>query len=209
MSTAQEPVSLDLVPAALIAPRLKKFAVLVVLVATVVGLIVSVFTAPMPGLVVGLVLAVPACFAIVTALRRHITLDGTHISARTGIRSSGLDVADVVTAELSVRTGRISEVSLVLGDGRSSTRIPLALYTSGGGRELEILALRRLADALASSELVPAAALASVLIEQLRAEARGAGLGERPLYRAVELTTTSGRVPRTTLTDHEVAGLLE
>ena len=67
----------------------------------------------------------------------------------------------------------------------------------------------KLADALAASELVPAAALSSVLIEQLRAEARGAGLAERPLYRAVELVTAEGRVPRTTLTDHEVAGLLD
>ena len=205
MSTEAEPVSLDLVPVALIAPRLKKFAVVVVVFGVVVGLIVSVFSTATVGVIVGAVIAV----AILMTLRRHITLYGNRVRAQAGFRTNDVDVAEVLTAALTVRSGRISEVSLTLGDGRSTVRIPLALYTAGGGRELEILALRKLADALAASELVPAAALSSVLIEQLRAEARGAGLAERPLYRAVELVTAEGRVPRTTLTDHEVAGLLD
>lgn len=46
-------------------------------------------------------------------------------------------------------------------------------------------------------------------MEQLRAEAREAGLEQRPLYRAVLLARDAGRVPQTTLTDHEVASLVE
>lgn len=209
LSPDPEPVSLDLVPIALIAPRLKKIAVAVIILGVVIGLIVSVFASNTVALLVGFIIAVPTSLAILMTLRRHITLHGTKVRAQAGFRTAEVDVAQVVSAELLVRTGRISEASMKLTDGRSIVRIPLALYTAGGGRELEILALRKLADALASSELVPAAALSSVLIEQLRAEARGAGLAERPLYRAVELVTTAGRVPRTTLTDHEVAGLLD
>ncbi len=209
MSRDVEPVSLDLVPIALIAPRLKRIAAAVIVLGVVVGLVVNVFASATVALLVGFIIAVPTSLAILMTLRRHITLYGSKIRAQAGFRTGEVDAAEVVTAELIVRTGRISEVSMKLTDARSSVRIPLALYTAGGGRELEILALRKLADALASSELVPAAALSSVLIEQLRAEARGAGLAERPLYRAVELVSATGRVPRTTLTDHEVAGLLD
>lgn len=209
LSPDTEPVSLDLVPIALIAPRLKKIAAGVIVLGVLVGLVVSLFASTSVALLVGFIIAVPTSLAVLMTLRRHITLYGSKIRAQAGFRTNEVDVAHVVSAELMVRTGKISEASMKLTDVKSSVRIPLALYTPGGGRELDILALRKLADALASSELVPAAALSSVLIEQLRAEARGAGLVERPLYRAVELVKATGRVPRTTLTDHEVAGLLD
>ncbi len=109
-----------------------------------------------------------------------------------------------------MRAARVSQVIVRVNDGSHGLiMVPIALYSGEGGRELDILALRKLADAVASSELASAAAISSVLVEQLRAEARGAGLGERPLYRAVELARAAGRVPQTTLTDHEVASLVE
>ncbi|MGV9301456.1 hypothetical protein ACWDNU_45865, partial [Amycolatopsis sp. NPDC003676] len=73
---------------------------------------------------------------------------------------------------------------------------PLAMYTdSGSGRELHLLGLRKLADALAASELAAAVAVSEVLVQQLRAEARDAGLGERPLYRGVRLVIGGARAP--------------
>ncbi|MGC0363916.1 hypothetical protein ABH922_001900 [Rhodococcus sp. 27YEA15] len=208
MSTEADAVSLDLVPVALIAPRLKKFAVAVVVLGVVVGLVVSVFASTTAALVVGFMIAVPTSVSVLLTLRRHISLYGNHIRAQVGLRSHDVDVAELMSVTLAIRSGRISEVSVHLTDSRSSVRIPLALYTAGGGRELDILALRKLADALALGELASAAALSSVLIEQLRAEARGAGLEERPLYRAVEMVRAAGRVPKTTLTDQELAGLV-
>lgn len=133
MSTEAEPVSLDLVPVALIAPRLKKFAVIVVVFGVVVGLIVSVFSTATVGVIVGAVIAVPTSLAILMTLRRHITLYGNRVRAQAGFRTNVVDVAEVLTAALTVRSGRISEVSLTLGDGRSTVRIPLALYTAGVG----------------------------------------------------------------------------
>ncbi|MFZ2178070.1 MAG: hypothetical protein WAW17_29405 [Rhodococcus sp. (in: high G+C Gram-positive bacteria)] len=203
------PVSLDLVPIELIAPRLKRVAWVAVLVGVVLAVVVGVFTSLWIGVVVGAIVSVPTAASALLALRRRITLQHGRIRSTGGVRSRSVDVTRAVAAELVIRSARVSEVSVRVTDADGSLMIPLALYTSDGGRELEILGLRTLADALNAGELVPAAAIASVLIDQLRAEARGAGLMERPLYRAVQLVRSAGRIPRTTLTDREVAALLE
>ncbi|AOW92524.1 hypothetical protein BFN03_06935 [Rhodococcus sp. WMMA185] len=208
-SDATTPVSLDLVPIELIAPRLKRVATVAVLIGVVIGAIVGFFTSLWVGVLVGAVIAVPTAAPALVALRRRITLQQGRIRSTGGIRSRQVDATRAVTVEIVVRSARVSEVSLRITDPDGSLALPLALYTNDGGRELEVLGLRRLADALAQSELVPAAAVASVLIEQLRAEARSAPLPERPLFRAVELVRSEGRLPATTLTDHEVAGLVD
>ncbi|WP_072688881.1 hypothetical protein [Rhodococcus marinonascens] len=206
---AAPPVSLDLVPIEAIAPRLKRVAIIAVLIGVVIGAIVGFFTSLWVGVAVGAVIAVPTAAPALVALRRRITLQQGRIRSTGGIRSRQVDATRAVAAELVIRSARVSEVSVRITDPDGGLAIPLALYTGDGGRELEVLGLRRLADALTKSELVPAAAIASVLIEQLRAEARGAALPDRPLFRAVELVRSEGRVPKTTLTDHEVAALVE
>ncbi|QBJ98884.1 hypothetical protein ERC79_22060 [Rhodococcus sp. ABRD24] len=191
----------------MLAPRMRRIAVVSILLGVVVGGVVALFAAPSIAVVVGAVIGLPTAVSAMLATRRRIWLDGTRIHASNGIRHRAVEVAEAATVELAVRSARISQVAIRIGDGRKSVTVPLALYTDGGGREIEVLGLRKLADALSASELVPAAAAASVLIEQLRAEARGAGRVERPLYRAVELARDAGRVPQTTLTDQEVASL--
>ncbi|RRQ28854.1 hypothetical protein DK926_06065 [Rhodococcus sp. Eu-32] len=200
-------VDLDLVPAELIAPRLRKVAVGAVVVGVLLAVIASFFLPVAVAVVLGVVVAVPAAGSAWVGLRRRLWLDGTTLHARGAVRTRALDVPTLVSAEVQVRTARIDQISLRLYDGRTRVSIPLALYTQGGGRELPILSLRALADALWTSELVPAAAVASVLVDQLKAEARDAGLNERPLYRAIELVRKAGRTPMATLTDREVAGL--
>ncbi|MEV0946504.1 hypothetical protein [Rhodococcus sp. NPDC049939] len=203
------PVSLDLVPIELIAPRLKRVAMIAVLIGVLIGVAVGLFTSLWVGVLVGAVIAVPTAVPALISLRRRITLQQGRIRSTGGIRSRQVNATRAVGAEIVIRSARVSEVSVRITDPNDSLTIPLALYTSNGGRELEVLGLRRLADALETGELVPAAAIASVLIEQLRAEARGAPLPERPLFRAVELVRSEGRVPTTTLTDHEVASLVD
>nr|WP_296779785.1 hypothetical protein [Rhodococcus sp. (in: high G+C Gram-positive bacteria)] len=202
-----EHVELDLVPVELIAPRLKKVAIGSVVIGILLAVIASFFLPIVVSVVLGVVVAVPTAGSAWVGLRRRTWLNGNTIHARGGLRTKQLVVAKVITAEVQVRTARIDQISLRLYDGNSRITIALALYTKGGGRELPILSLRRLADALWTSELVPAAAIASVLVDQLKAEARDAGLGERPLYRAVELVRDAGRTPLATLTDREVATL--
>ncbi|MGA9874126.1 MAG: hypothetical protein WBQ44_23700 [Rhodococcus sp. (in: high G+C Gram-positive bacteria)] len=204
---AGDSVALDLVPAELVAPRLRKLALGAIVVGCVMALIAGIFLPLVVAVALGLVVAVPTAAAAWLGSRRRIWIADNVIHARGGIRTTKLSVPALVTAEVQVRTARIDQVSLRLYDGTARVTIALALYTQGGGRELPILSLRKLADALWTSELVPAAAIASVLVDQLKAEARDAGLGERPLYRAVESVKSAGRTPLATLTDREVAEL--
>jgi hypothetical protein len=202
--SAGERVELDLVPVELIAPRLKKVAIGAVVVGVMIAAIASVFLPVAVAVVLGVVVAVPTAGSAWIGLRRRTWLSDNKIHVRGGFRTTHLSVAGLVSAEVQIRTARIDQISLRLYDGSAKATIALALYTKGGGRELPILSLRKLADALWTSELVPAAAVASVLV---KAEARDAGLDERPLYRAVQLVREAGRTPLATLTDREVAGL--
>ncbi|GAA4472570.1 hypothetical protein GCM10023094_04800 [Rhodococcus olei] len=202
-------VDLDLVPTHLIAPRLRRLAVGAVVFGVVVGAVVGLFTSLTVALVVGALIAVPTAVSALLATRRRMWMTGTVIHAHSGVRTVSVDVAQAVSAELLVRSGRVSQVALKVGDGSRAVTVPLALYTDDGGRELEVLALRSLADGLVSGELAPAVAMSTALIAQLRAEARGASLEERPLYRAVRLARDANRVPRTVLTDDEVVRLTD
>lgn len=188
---------------------MRRVALVSVLIGVVAGLVVALFAAPLVALAVGLVVGLPTAVSALLATRRRIWLDGNVLHASNGLRHRRVEVAQAVSVELVVRSARVSQVAIRIADARASQTVPLALYAAGGGRELDVLGLRKLADALSASELAPAAAAASVLIGQLRAEARGAGLEERPLYRAVGLIQASGRVPQTTLTDQEVATLAD
>lgn len=200
-------VDLDLVPVEFIRPRLMKIVIGAVVVAILLALIASFFLPVVVAVVLGVIVVVPTVVSTWIVLRRRTWLSGNTIHVRGGFGTKQLSVPKVVTAEIQVRTARIDNVSLRLYDGASRVTIALALYTQGGGRELPILSLRKLADALWTTELVPAAAIASVLVDQLKAEARDAGLHERPLFRAIELVRSTGRTPLATLTDREVAEL--
>ncbi|MGF7120935.1 hypothetical protein J2X34_001338 [Rhodococcus sp. BE178] len=202
-----EQFSLDLIPASMLAPRMRRIAVVSIVIGIVVGAVVAFFADPLVAVAIGAVIGLPTALSALLATRRRMWLDGTVIHASNGLRHRRIEVGKAVSVEFVVRAGRISQVAVRIGDGRAAQTVPLALYTADGGRELEVLGLRKLADALSASELAPAAAAASLLIEQLRAEARGAGLEERPLYRAVVLVRDAGRVPQTVLTDQEVATL--
>lgn len=202
-----EEFSLDLIPAAMLAPRMRKVALIAVLIGIVVGGVVALFSSAVVALVVAAVIALPTAVSALLATRRRMWVAGTTIHASNGLFERRVDVARAASVEFVVRVARINQVAIRIGDGRTARTVPLALYTADGGRELDVLGLRKLADALSASELAPAAAAASLLIDQLRAEARGAGLDERPLYRAVVLVREAGRVPQTTLTDQEVAAL--
>ncbi|MGV8871166.1 MAG: hypothetical protein ACOH2Q_01470 [Rhodococcus sp. (in: high G+C Gram-positive bacteria)] len=202
------PVALDLVSAEFLAPRLRKIVFGSVAFGIVLAVLLALFLPAWVAVLIAVVIGGPAAVSGWLGLRRRVWLDGPQLCSR-GWRTRRLKMPEVVTAELTIRTARIDQISLRLYDGRTRIVLPLALYTNGGGRELPILALRTLADSLWTTELVPAAAIASVLVDQLRAEARDAGLGERPLYRAIELVRSKGRTPQATLTDREVARLLD
>ncbi|MFE3293297.1 hypothetical protein [Rhodococcus sp. NPDC059234] len=200
-------VALDLIPVEMIRPRLRGLAVVAVVIGVLVAAVFALFASAGVAVLVGAIIAVPTALSALLAMRRRIWLSGTTVHARTGLRTKSVDLGVAVSAELVVRVARVSQVALRVGDDARRVTVPLALYTADGGRELEVLALRSLADALVSGDLVPAVAMSDALVGQLRAEARGAGLEERPLYRAVQLARSASRVPETVLTDDEVVGL--
>ncbi|WP_424108244.1 hypothetical protein [Nocardia farcinica] len=202
------PVGLDLVAPETYVPMLRKLALAAVGVGLGAGLLAAVLVAWPIALAIGLVVAVPTvCYALALG-RRRIWLSGKTLHARLLVGERRLEVAAASGVELLVFPGRLSRVALRLTEGGQTQLIPLAMYTDGGsGRELHLLGLRRLADALAAGESAAAVAVSDLLIRQLRAEARDAGLEERPLYRAVRLARAKDYVSPVVLTDREVAEL--
>lgn len=203
-------VSLDLVDPAVYAPKLRRVAVIAVLVGALVA-VVAAFIVPWPvAIAIGLVLGGPTAGYMVLMLRRRIWMSGTVVHARHAFRTKTVDLAALDRAELVVYPGRIARVVLSVAQGDAAQNVPLAMYTDRGeGRELNVLALRSLADGLAAGELAAGAALSSALVQQLRAMARDATLGERPLFRAFRKLKDTPDVGHITLTDSEVAALID
>lgn len=209
MSTNEGDVSLDLVATELVARRMRQIALISVGLGLLVVVIASFVVAWPKALLIGVVVGAPTAVSVLLLLRKKSWISGHVVHSRRALGGSHVDLAQTVSAEVVVRIGRIYQVCVRLGDGTSLITLPLALYVNDAGREIGALPLRRLADGLDASELVAAAAVASVLVQQLRAEARDAILGQRPLYRAVQVARDSGRTGETTLTDAEVASLLD
>ncbi|NUP26986.1 MAG: hypothetical protein HOQ36_04040 [Nocardia sp.] len=205
---AGQRLGLDLVAPEVYAPVLRRLALVALALALAIGAVTGLVFGPLPGLVAVLVVALPAAGYVAVARRRRLWLRGSTIGAQTLTRTRTLDVAAVTGVELLVYPGRLSRLVLRLTAGPDRQLVPLAMYTdAGSGRELHLLGLRRLADALVRSELPAALAVADLLVHQLRAEARDAALPERPLYRAVTLTRAKDYVTPIVLTDAEIATL--
>jgi len=101
----------------------------------------------------------------------------------------------VVTDVRGTRT-----IGLLVSATGKTINLPIAIYSGTGGRELGILMLRRLADALAASENTGGLIYSELLVAQLRSEAKGDPAAERPLYRLASLAP-SGRLAQRLRTD--------
>ncbi|MBM7414726.1 MULTISPECIES: hypothetical protein [Nocardiaceae] len=202
-------VALDLVPPELIVPRLRVAGAVFAVVGAVLGVVAGVLISPYVGVALGAALVATAGFAVVSGGRRRVWIDHGVVSRRGSFRVRRVNLSDATKVEVLVRVARVSQVLIRVGDSSGDVTVGVAMYTTDGGRELQPIALRAVADGLASSPLASALALSSVLVTQLRAEAREAGLSERPLYRAIDVVRTSGRAPATVLTDAEVAALTD
>ncbi|WP_446222991.1 hypothetical protein ACTWPB_25125 [Nocardia sp. IBHARD005] len=207
-SAATEPVGIDLVAPEVFAPMLRKLALTAFGVGVGAGLLSAVWLSWPYAILIGLAVAVPTIGYVFAFQRRRMWLSGTVIRAHRLFGAHTLDLADATGVHLLVYPARLSRIVLRVTAGGDTQLVPLAMYTDvGSGRELHLLGLRKLADALAASELVAAIAISDVLMGQLRAEARDAGLDERPLYRAVRAVRSKDSVSPVVLTDSEVAAL--
>lgn len=191
-------VELDLIPTELVRPRMKKMLLVAVAVGVGIAVVLLLFLSWPVAIVITMGLTGPVVLSIFIAMRRSATISGSTLSIRAGVTRT-IDLDDVGYAELVVRSGRVTQVTLNV-DG---IHVPLAIYVGEGGREIPIQGISTLAASLA--ERFPD--LSEVLTAQLRAEAIGAGIERRPLYRAAALAAGSRRAM--TLSDEQISELAD
>lgn len=157
----------------------------VLILAAAFGGIAGLIGGQVTGLIVAAVVALPLIYVVLYAYRRRIWLEGTTLVVRTwGIRRVDLREAprlDVVISD--VRGTRTVALLVNAGQRRRAVKLDLAVFSGTGGRELGALQLRRLADAVLNNTEANGLVFSELLVAELRAEARGDAVAERPLYR--------------------------
>lgn len=137
------------------------------------------------GLLVAAIVGALLLYATTSNLRRKVWLEGATLVVRTwGVHR--LALADAGRIDLVISDVRgVRTVSLLIrkAERRRAVKVDLALFAGGRARGLDILALRKLANALMNSIEANGIVFAELLVAELRAEARGDGLEGRPLYR--------------------------
>lgn len=166
-----------------------------VLVAAAFGGIAGLIGGRLPGLIVAAVVALPLLYVVLYTARRRIWLEGTTVLVRTW-RTRRVDIVEATRIDLLVTDVRGTRtVSMLLNAGQRGkvAKIDLAVYAGTGGRELGVLALRRLANALLNNIEANGMVFSELLVAQLKSEARGDGAADRPLYRLAS-AAPSGRL---------------
>jgi hypothetical protein len=146
------------------------------------------------GLVTAAVVGLPPLYVVVFTVRRRLWLEGTTVLVRTW-RTRRVDIVQASRIDLLVTDVRgMRTVSLLLNARQrgNTAKIDLSVYAGTGGRELGVLALRRLANALMNNIEANGMVFSELLVAQLRSEARGDGAADRPLYRLAS-AAPSGR----------------
>lgn len=188
-AAGDEQISLALAPRTSLRRRAASVAVAGVILGAAAGGLVGFFAGRLVGLIVAALIALPILLLAVVEGRRTAWLSGGVVAMRT-LRTRRVDVRRATRIDLLITKvrGRVT-VSMVVAGPPSGRRLTLALatYEGAGGVELGILALRRLADALAGAEDTRALVFSQLLVSALRAEARGEAAQERPLHRLAAL----------------------
>lgn len=182
-------IPLDLIPAEALRRRAMIVSIAALILAAALGGVVGLAAGRLPGLVAAAVVGLPLLLLAYGESRRRTWLEDGVVAARAfGVRR--VNLRTLTRIELLVTEVRGTRVVglLVAGPPKGkAVNIAIASYTAIAGRELGIVALRRLADALAGGEEPRGLVFAELLVAQLRAEAREAGGAERPLYRIASL----------------------
>lgn len=164
-------------------------ALTALMIAAALGGVVGLFGGPLGFAITAAIVAVPLLLLAASEGRKTSWLKGTAVSVRAfGTRVVDLSEADSMDVLVTDTRGMRTVSLLVSGPPKGKTvSIALAMYAGTGGRELGVLALRRLADALASTADTRALVLSELVVAQLRSEARGDVAADRPLYRLASL----------------------
>jgi hypothetical protein len=187
---ATQRISLDLLPGTVLRRRAAVVSGVGVVVGAGLGSVLGLFAGWIAGLAAGVIIALPLVVLAVGEGRRRCWLDDGVVSVRVyGTRSVDLRRASRIELLITEVRGTRAVGVLVAGPPKDKAiNIAVATYAGFGGRELDILALRRLADALAGGEEPRGLVYAELLVAQLRAEARGEDPAGKPLYRIAALS---------------------
>jgi MFS family permease len=199
---ATQPISLDLLPRGVLRRRAAVVSATALVIGAALGGILGLFVGRIAGLVAAVVVAVPLLVLAMGESRRRCWLDNGVVHVRVfGTRSVDLRGANRIELLITEVRGTRAVGVLIAGPPKGKTiNVAVATYTGLAGRELDILALRRLADALAGGTEPRGLVFAELLVAQLRAEARGEAAAGRPLYRIAALAP-GGRLAHRVPTD--------
>jgi hypothetical protein len=195
VTSADERLSLDLVPPSVLRRRALAVGIAVVVLAAAVGGLVGLVAGRFGGLIAAAVIGLPLLYVAFTESRRTSWLRDGVVHVR-GVRTRSVDLRQLTQIELLIADVRGKRVVMfVISGGPKGQRVNLAVanYTINAGLELDIVVLRKLADALATGETAHGLVFAELLVAQLRAVAKDIPMGGRPLYRLASLAV-SGRL---------------
>jgi hypothetical protein len=157
----------------------------VVILAAAFGGVAGLIGGQVAGLVVAVVIALPLLYVVLFTARRRLWLAGNTLLVRTW-RVRRVDLVHAERIDLLVTDVRGTRtVGLLINAGvrGKAVKVDLAAYSGTGGRELGVLQLRRLANAIMNNTEANGIVFAELLVAQLKSEARGDGAADRPLYR--------------------------
>ncbi len=206
--SAEDAVDVDLIPPRLMLPKVRRALAVGLAVTVVIAVIVTVLAGPLWGIVVLVAGAAPGLGGYLGVARRRVVLDHRVLTRRT-LRTQRMNLMDADEVDLVAEVARFAQVSLRLRQGRTTVRLPVALYEGSGrgrvrGRELPMLGTRRLAEALERNRDPDVRDVGRVLAEQARAQASSTPIRDRPLFRAAGIAREVGGSEELVFTADEV-----
>lgn len=206
--SAEDAVDIDLIPPRMVLPKVRRAVAAGLLVTVIVAAGTAVLVSPGWGIAVLLAGAAPGIGSYIGVARRRVVLDHRVIWRRT-LLSSRVNLIGAEDVDLVAEVARLAQVSLRVREGRTTMRVPIALYGPPArgrvrGRELPMLATRRLAEALSRHAAPEVRDIARVLGEQARAQATSVPIRDRPLYRAAGIAREVGGRDELVFTADEV-----
>ncbi|WP_019203147.1 hypothetical protein [Tsukamurella sp. 1534] len=206
--SAEDAVDIDLIPPGMTLPKVRRALLAGLVVSIMVAVAVAVVAGPVWGTVLLLAGAAPGVGGYLGVARRSVILDHRVVTRRT-LRTQRVNLMDADEVDLVAEVARLAQVSLRIVHGRTTVRVPVALYGAPQrgrvrGRELPILAMRRLAEALDKNPLPEVRDIGRVMSEQSRAQATSMPKRDRPLYRAAGIAREVGGREELVFTEDEV-----
>jgi hypothetical protein len=153
------------------------------------------------GLVTAVAVGLPLLYIVLVTGRRRLWLEGTTVIARSW-RTRRVDLVRAERIDLLVTDVRGTRtVALLINAGKrgQTVKIDLAVFSGTGARELAVLQFRRLANAVMNNVEANGIVFGELLVAELKSEARGDVLADRPLYRLASAAPSGKLAQRFTM----------